>query len=118
MGLRVVPGTPTRLTGVVCVPDPSLGKIETPNGSLLFLQLYGLTSEELVWDENGVLRTPGASTYKLPTLAECPEEFRVSLLPKAPEDGVVLVRGHGSSVLSQTIPVRAVTSRSTSSAEV
>ena len=34
------------------------------------------------------------------------------------EDGVVVVLGHGASVLPQTIPVRAATSRSTSSAEV
>jgi xanthine dehydrogenase large subunit len=48
-----------------------------------------LTSEELVWDERGVLRTIGASTYKLPTLGECPEDFRVTLLPKAAEPTVI-----------------------------
>lgn len=38
---------PSRLHGVICVPDPALGKIETPHGSVLFLQLFGLTSDEL-----------------------------------------------------------------------
>ncbi|MEE9383314.1 MAG: suppressor of fused domain protein [Nannocystaceae bacterium] len=35
------------LVGVVCVPDPVLGKITTPNGSVLFLRLIGLTRAEL-----------------------------------------------------------------------
>ncbi len=48
-----------------------------------------LTSEELVWDDAGVLRTFGASTYKLPTLGECPEDFRVEMLPKAAEPTVI-----------------------------
>jgi xanthine dehydrogenase large subunit len=48
-----------------------------------------LTSEELVWDDAGVLRTVGASTYKLPTLGECPEDFRVEMLPKAAEPTVI-----------------------------
>ncbi len=56
-----------------------------------------LTSEELVWDQDGVLRTFGASTYKLPTLGECPDDFRVSLLPQAAEDGVI----HGSKAVGE-----------------
>ncbi|MEM7159749.1 MAG: suppressor of fused domain protein [Myxococcota bacterium] len=35
------------LVGVVCVPDPQLGKIDTPHGTVLFLQLFGLTRDEL-----------------------------------------------------------------------
>jgi hypothetical protein len=38
---------PTLLTGVMCIPDPTLGKIDTPHGSVLFLQLFGLTPDEL-----------------------------------------------------------------------
>lgn len=37
---------PTRLEGVVCIPD-SLGKIATPHGSVLFLLLVGLVRDEL-----------------------------------------------------------------------
>src|SRR6202008_4397280 len=38
-----------------------------------FVQGVGwLTTEELVWDGAGALATRGASTYKLPTLGECP----------------------------------------------
>lgn len=37
----------TELTGLICLPDPLLGKIETVHGSLLFLRLFGVTAEEL-----------------------------------------------------------------------
>lgn len=35
------------LTGLICLPDPVLGKIDTVNGSLLFLRLFGVTAPEL-----------------------------------------------------------------------
>ncbi len=38
---------PSALQGVVCIPDPQLGKVDTPHGSVLFLQLFGLTRDEL-----------------------------------------------------------------------
>ncbi len=63
-----------------------------------FLQGLGwLTREELVWDAEGRLATRGASTYKLPTLDDCPEDFRVRLLERAAEDGVV----HGSKAVGE-----------------
>ncbi|MEO8179552.1 MAG: xanthine dehydrogenase molybdopterin binding subunit, partial [Deltaproteobacteria bacterium] len=55
-----------------------------------FIQGLGwLTTEELVWGAEGELLTSGASTYKLPTLGECPPELRVALLTRAAEPGVV-----------------------------
>jgi xanthine dehydrogenase large subunit len=55
-----------------------------------FVQGLGwLTCEELVWADDGRLLTRGASTYKLPTLGECPEQFNVELLPMAREPSVV-----------------------------
>jgi xanthine dehydrogenase large subunit len=63
-----------------------------------FIQGVGwLTTEELVWTADGALATSGASTYKLPTLGECPPIFRVDLLEKAPEPGVV----HGSKAVGE-----------------
>jgi xanthine dehydrogenase large subunit len=56
-----------------------------------------LTQEELVWDEKGRLRTGNASTYKLPSLGECPPIFRTRLLPKATQPGVV----HGSKAVGE-----------------
>ncbi|MBB2987080.1 xanthine dehydrogenase molybdopterin binding subunit [Terracoccus luteus] len=60
-----------------------------------FVQGAGwLTLEDLRWDESdrasrGRLATQAASTYKLPSFSEMPEEFNVSLLEQAHEDGVV-----------------------------
>jgi len=55
-----------------------------------FIQGIGwLTTEELVWNERGAFLSSGASTYKLPTLGECPAIFNVALLRRAAEPGVV-----------------------------
>lgn len=55
-----------------------------------FVQGLGwLTTEELVWEADGRLATRGASTYKLPCLADVPEQFNVRLLPRAAEPGVI-----------------------------
>jgi xanthine dehydrogenase large subunit len=48
-----------------------------------------LTQEELVWDAAGALKTSNASTYKLPSLGECPPVFRARLLERAAQPGVV-----------------------------
>ncbi len=56
-----------------------------------------LTQEELVWDEAGMLRTSNASTYKLPSLGECPPVFHTRLLTSAHNDGVV----HGSKAVGE-----------------
>src|SRR5204863_1780649 len=55
-----------------------------------FIQGVGwLTLEELVWDAQGRLATAGASTYKLPSWSELPDEFHVEFLGRAAEPGVV-----------------------------
>jgi xanthine dehydrogenase large subunit len=60
-----------------------------------FVQGAGwLTLEDLRWDtgngpSRGRLATQAASTYKLPSFSEMPEEFNVTLLEKAHEDGAV-----------------------------
>lgn len=60
-----------------------------------FVQGAGwLTLEDLRWDESdgpgrGRLTTQAASTYKLPSFSELPEQFNVALLDEAHEDGVV-----------------------------
>jgi xanthine dehydrogenase large subunit len=63
-----------------------------------FIQGVGyLTCEELVWNEQGKLLTAGASTYKLPSLHECPPELHVATLTRASEPGVV----HGSKAVGE-----------------
>ncbi len=60
-----------------------------------FVQGTGwLTLEELRWDVSdgpgrGRLATQGASTYKLPSFSEMPEELNVHLYERATESGVV-----------------------------
>ncbi len=66
-------------------PLVDLGQVEGG-----FMQGVGwLTQEELWWAPDGRLGTVNASTYKLPTVGELPEELHVRLLPKATEPGVV-----------------------------
>ncbi|MFD4422987.1 xanthine dehydrogenase molybdopterin binding subunit [Agromyces sp. NPDC058484] len=71
-------------------PVVDLGQIEGG-----FVQGAGwLTLEELRWDETdgpgrGRLLTQSASTYKLPSFSEMPEEFNVHFFERATEDGVV-----------------------------
>ncbi|WP_319774246.1 xanthine dehydrogenase molybdopterin binding subunit [Breoghania sp.] len=56
-------------------PAIDIGQIEGG-----FVQGMGwLTTEELVWDDQGRLRTHAPSTYKIPTASDVPEEFNVSL---------------------------------------
>ncbi|GAA2776313.1 xanthine dehydrogenase molybdopterin binding subunit [Streptomyces showdoensis] len=60
-----------------------------------FVQGAGwLTLEDLRWDagdgpNRGRLLTQAASTYKLPSFSEMPEEFHVALLQNAAEEGAV-----------------------------
>jgi xanthine dehydrogenase molybdopterin binding subunit len=63
-----------------------------------FVQGMGwLTSEELIWDEAGRLLTHSPDTYKIPSIGDVPKDFRVRLLPKAAQAGVV----HGSKAVGE-----------------
>ncbi len=55
-----------------------------------FIQGTGwLTSEELVWDDQGRLLSNGPATYKIPTIADIPPVFNVELMPHAnPEETI------------------------------
>ena len=57
-----------------------------------FVQGMGwLTCEELRWDAAGRLLTDAPSTYKIPTVGEVPEDFRVALFerPEPPTTSVI-----------------------------
>jgi xanthine dehydrogenase large subunit len=57
--------------------NPAIDRGQIEGG---FIQGVGyLTSEELVWDNKGRLRTHAPSTYKIPTAADVPEAFNVTL---------------------------------------
>ncbi|WP_421983075.1 xanthine dehydrogenase molybdopterin binding subunit [Roseibium sp.] len=67
-------------------PAIDLGQIEGG-----FVQGLGwLTTEELVWDEEGRLRTHAPSTYKIPTASDIPDHFDVQLYDSSgnPQDTV------------------------------
>lgn len=49
-----------------------------------FIQGMGwLTTEQLCWDSTGKLTTHAPSTYKIPSISDCPEDFRVRLFNNA-----------------------------------
>ncbi len=59
-------------------PAIDIGQIEGG-----FVQGQGwLTTEELVWDTQGRLRTHAPSTYKIPTSRDLPSQFRVELFER------------------------------------
>jgi xanthine dehydrogenase large subunit len=61
-------------------PAIDIGQIEGA-----FVQGMGwLTTEELVWNEQGRLLSNNPATYKIPAINDAPEDFRVALVPDAP----------------------------------
>ena len=57
LGGPLAPDLPTALTGLLCVPDPRLGKLATPFGSVLFLAVLGVTADELTAMQSWSLET-------------------------------------------------------------
>jgi xanthine dehydrogenase large subunit len=56
-----------------------------------FIQGMGwLTTEELVWSEQGALRTHAPSTYKIPTVGDTPPHFSVKLWHEANREDNVM----------------------------
>ena len=61
-------------------PAIDIGQIEGA-----FIQGMGwLTTEELVWNEQGRLLSNNPATYKIPAINDTPKDFRVALVPDAP----------------------------------
>ncbi len=55
-----------------------------------FVQGMGwLTTEELLWDDQGRLLTHSPDTYKIPAVGDMPQVFNVTLLKNAVQKGVV-----------------------------
>ncbi|MDX1301406.1 xanthine dehydrogenase molybdopterin binding subunit [Photobacterium sp.] len=58
--------------------NPAIDKGQIEGG---FIQGVGwLTTEELVWDQHGRLATSSPASYKIPTIADVPIDFRTQLL--------------------------------------
>ncbi len=63
-----------------------------------FVQGMGwLTTEELAWDGAGRLLTHSPETYKIPTFADVPRDFRVAFLEDAAQPGTI----HGSKAVGE-----------------
>ncbi|WP_299074521.1 xanthine dehydrogenase molybdopterin binding subunit [uncultured Paraglaciecola sp.] len=63
-------------------PAIDIGQIEGG-----FIQGMGwLTSEELLWDDNGKLISNNPATYKIPAIGDTPEIFNVDLYPRANDE--------------------------------
>ena len=59
-------------------PAIDIGQIEGG-----FVQGMGwLTTEQLVWNDQGVLTTHAPSTYKIPATGDIPDHFKVDLWPE------------------------------------
>jgi xanthine dehydrogenase large subunit len=79
--------------GDALVPSVDIGQVEGA-----FIQGVGwLTTEELVWDAQGRLKTYSPDTYKIPAVGDAPEDFRVALLERAPQPDVI----HGSKAVGE-----------------
>jgi xanthine dehydrogenase large subunit len=69
-------------------PAIDLGQIEGG-----FIQGMGwLTTEELLWNDDGKLLSNNPATYKIPAIGDTPIDFRVQLLQKEPNSEATLYR--------------------------
>ncbi len=74
---------------------PTIDKGQVEGG---FIQGLGwLTTEELVFDDKGYLRTHSPDTYKIPACGDAPVDFRVELLSNAEQHNVI----HGSKAVGE-----------------
>ena len=83
-------------------PAIDIGQIEGG-----FVQGMGwLTTEQLVWNDKGVLSTHAPSTYKIPAIGDIPEHFKVDLWPEPNrEDNVFGSKAAGEPPLMLAISV-------------
>ncbi|AOK28938.1 MULTISPECIES: xanthine dehydrogenase molybdopterin binding subunit [Burkholderia] len=73
--MRVLRADVLHDVGASLNPAIDIGQIEGA-----FIQGMGwLTTEELWWRDDGTLMTHAPSTYKIPTVNDCPPDFRVKL---------------------------------------
>ena len=73
-----------------------------------FVQGLGwLTTEELLWDDQGRLLTHSPDTYKIPSIGDTPRIFNVTLLPNATQKNVV----HGSKAVGEPPFMLAISGR-------
>jgi xanthine dehydrogenase large subunit len=84
--------------------NPAIDRGQIEGG---FVQGMGwLTTEQLVWNDKGMLSTHAPSTYKIPTVGDIPEHFKVELWPEANrEDNVFGSKAAGEPPLMLAVSV-------------
>ncbi len=85
--------------------NPAIDRGQIEGG---FLQGVGwLTSEELWWDQKGLLQTHAPSTYKIPTARDWPRDCRITMLEGSPnrEDTIYRSKAVGEPPLMLAIAV-------------
>lgn len=85
--------------------NPAIDRGQVEGG---FVQGMGwVTSEELVWDGAGRLRTHGPATYKIPVAGDIPPEFNVRLYERGEnvEDSIFRSKGVGEPPLMLALSV-------------
>ncbi|MBE1301684.1 MAG: xanthine dehydrogenase molybdopterin binding subunit [Alteromonadaceae bacterium] len=83
-------------------PAIDIGQIEGG-----FIQGMGwMTTEELLWDDNGKLLSNNPATYKIPAIGDTPNVFNVALYPQAnPEDSIYHSKAVGEPPLMLALSV-------------
>ncbi len=67
-------------------PGIDIGQVEGA-----YIQGMGwLTTEELYWNDKGQLMTHAPSTYKIPAINDCPDDFRVSLFKNRNHEDTIM----------------------------
>lgn len=79
--------------GASLIPSIDIGQVE----GAATQGLGWLTMEEVLFDTKGRPLTTGPSTYKIPAVGDTPLDFRVHLLERAPEPGII----HGSKAVGE-----------------
>ncbi|XOV77961.1 MAG: xanthine dehydrogenase molybdopterin binding subunit [Aestuariibacter sp.] len=84
--------------------NPAIDKGQIEGG---FIQGMGwLTTEELIWSEDGKLLSNNPATYKIPAIGDLPEEFNVALFDRAnSEDAIYASKAVGEPPLMLAISV-------------
>lgn len=85
-------GSDTQLTALAFIHDPELAAIDTPNGRVEFLQMIGITGDELeaiqTWNTHGVLSTASEHMPYYITDLERDSILRIPAVSEAVQQGM------------------------------
>lgn len=101
----ITDAAPTELTGLVFTPDRSVKTTSSPNGSVAFLQMVGLTEDERAaakaWSTDGLLELLGARDPLLVTALDRPSLLADPAMAQRIEAGAA---AQGSTMAALLVP--------------